>query len=366
MKTLGILGGGQLGKMIALSACYRGHRCIVLDPSEHCPASVAAKVLVGDFHDREKIEELCRQSDVVTYEFENIPASLVEEMSEKYNIPQGSLPLKFSQDRYLEKSGVNGVGVRTTEFRKMDTVRDLERFAEQYGYPFFVKTRSLGYDGHGQAVVRCREELSAAAELVQKSPCIAESYVDFDCEISQIAVRGFDGEFSFFPVPRNLHKEGILRISSVPSGVGRRTERLAAETTRRIMEGLGIYGILTVEYFVTKEGDLLFNEMAPRPHNSGHYTIEGCVNSQYDQLVRCLTGEKLGSTELLAPVVMVNVLGQHTGAVERLKRTEAARKCKIHDYGKSEARYNRKMGHLTFVDCTLGEAEKILKEIDYE
>mgnify|MGYP004667570215 CR=1 FL=1 len=366
MKTLGILGGGQLGKMIALSACYRGYRCIVLDPSANCPASVAANVLVGDFNDRAKIEELCRQSDVVTYEFENIPAAIVEEMAQKYNVPQGSLPLKLSQDRYLEKSAVNRVGVRTADFQKMDTVQDLQRFAEAYGYPFFVKTRSLGYDGHGQVVVHGQDELPLAAKLVAQAPCIAESFVDFACEISQIAVRGLQGEFSFFPVPHNVHKDGILRISAVPSDVSAQTERLAAETTRRIMEGLNIYGILAVEYFVTKQGEILFNEMAPRPHNSGHYTIEGCVNSQYDQLVRCLMGEKLGSTQLLAPVVMVNVLGQHVSAVERLKQTDAVKKCKIHDYGKSEARHNRKMGHLTFVDCTLQEVENILKEIDYE
>ena len=351
-KTIGIMGGGQLGLMIVEQAHLLGARTLCLDPAPDAPAfALSDGHIVAAYDDAAALEELCRRSDVVTYEFENVPGSVLIPLEKKYNIPQGFRPLYDSQDRLREKDNARANGLRTPLYAAVDDEASLRAALAEIGFPAVLKTRTLGYDGHGQAVLRGEADLAKARELLAV-PCILEEFVPFDFEASVVLVS--DGERVIcFPVGRNIHKDGILDLCIVPAEMPDQVRERMVSQSKRFMRDCGYRGILAIEYFV-KGDEVYFNEMAPRPHNSGHWTIEGCTTNQFRELVRFLLGEPLQEPQLVAPTVMKNILGQDLEAAERIA-AENRPGVHVHLYGKTESRPKRKMGHITFVGMDAGE-----------
>ena len=350
MKTIGIIGGGQLGLMIAEQAKLLGVRTIALDPAADAPAfAVCDEHIVAQFDDAAALEDLCRRSDAVTYEFENVPGEILVPLCERYNIPQGYRPLYDSQDRLREKRNAAEHGLPVPRFAAVDDEASLRRAVGELGLPCVLKTRTLGYDGHGQYVIRSEEDIAEAAKLTAV-PCILEEFVRFDCEASTVTVRDAAGRCVTFPIGRNIHRDGILDLSIVPAVLPDGLAARMAGASERFMAACGYEGILAIEYFV-RGNDFCFNEMAPRPHNSGHYTIEGTTTNQFRELVRYLTGERLCVPELVAPTVMKNILGRDMAEAERIA-AEGGENVFVHLYGKSECRPKRKMGHITYVGMT--------------
>ena len=354
-KIVGIIGGGQLGLMIAEQAHVLGVKAICLDPAPDAPAfAVCDGHIVAAYDDAAALEELCRRSDAVTYEFENVPGDILIPLCKKYNIPQGYKPLYDSQDRLREKSNARENGLRTPAFAAVDDEASLRRAVTALGLPAVLKTRTLGYDGHGQAVLRTDADIERALPLLAV-PCILEEFVPFDSEASIVMVS--DGvRVVSFPVGRNIHRDGILDLSVVPAAADPAVLARMKAQSERFMRDCGYEGILAIEYFI-KGGEIYFNEMAPRPHNSGHYTIEGCTTNQFRELVRYLIGEPLQEPQPVAPTVMKNILGQDLEAARRVG-AEQLPGVYVHLYGKTESRPKRKMGHITFVGMTMQEYER--------
>ncbi len=342
---IGIIGGGQLGQMLAISAFKMGHTVTVLDPNPNCSASTHADVLVGEYKDEAKVSELCDICDVVTYEFENVPSSVVE----RDKIPQGFKPLALSQNRNIEKQNARNAGLLVNRTFKVTDKDSLIKASKELGFPFILKTASGGYDGKGQVIVHEIEEFD-----ILSVECIAEELIDFDYEISVIAVRGFDSSVVTLPVPRNVHVNNILHMSIVPNE-DEEINEIARSYASRLLTESEIFGIVAIEFFV-KGRDVYFNEMAPRPHNSGHYSIEGCDYSQFDLALKAILKEELPKPKLLQPTIMVNILGQHMDNLYEV--TEGF----IHDYKKGEARINRKMAHVTFLNKSEEEVTKIFNK----
>ena len=355
MKTIGIIGGGQLGLMIAEQAHVLGVRAVALDPAPDAPAfRVCDDHIVAAYDDAAALERLCRQSDAVTYEFENVPGDILIPLCGKYNIPQGYKPLYDSQDRLREKTNARDHGLRTPGFAAVDDEASLRAAVRELGLPAVLKTRTLGYDGHGQLVLRSEADIERALPLLSV-PCILEEFIPFDSEASIVMVADKEHVVSF-PVGRNIHRDGILDLSIVPAAASQEVlDRMKAQS-ERFMRECGYEGILAIEYFI-RGGEIYFNEMAPRPHNSGHYTIEGCTTNQFRELVRYLVGEPLQEPRLVAPTVMKNILGQDLEAARAVER-EGRPDTYVHIYGKTESRPKRKMGHITFVGITGEEYER--------
>lgn len=349
MKTIGIIGGGQLGLMIAEQAHVLGVRAVALDPAPDAPAfRVCDDHIVAAYDDAAALERLCRQSDAVTYEFENVPGDILIPLCGKYNIPQGYKPLYDSQDRLREKTNARDHGLRTPGFAAVDDEASLRAAVRELGLPAVLKTRTLGYDGHGQLVLKSEADIGRALPLLAV-PCILEEFIPFDSEASIVMVADKEHVVSF-PVGRNIHRDGILDLSIVPAAASQEVlDRMKAQS-ERFMRECGYEGILAIEYFI-RGGEIYFNEMAPRPHNSGHYTIEGCTTNQFRELVRYLIGEPLQEPQLVAPTVMKNILGQDLEAARAVER-EGRPDVYVHIYGKTESRPKRKMGHITFVGLT--------------
>ncbi|WP_144480461.1 5-(carboxyamino)imidazole ribonucleotide synthase [Cytobacillus oceanisediminis] len=360
-ETIGIIGGGQLGKMMALSAKAMGFRVIVLDPTDDCPCGqVADEQIVGSYDDLEKIKQLSEQSDVITYEFENIDANALEWLNKYAYVPQGTELLRVTQDRIEEKRHIEAAGVRVAPYVAVTSVEDVRNGVEELGLPAVLKTARGGYDGKGQLVIRSVEDIPLAETLVSQGSCVLEKWIPFEKEISVIITRGTNGETAVFPVGENIHKENILHQTIVPARISLQAEAKAIGAAKQIAEALGLIGTLAVEMFLGANDELYINELAPRPHNSGHYTIEACETSQFEQHVRAVCGWPLGSTNLLKPAVMVNILGEHQQPL--LDKIAEVQDWKIHLYGKKEAKHKRKMGHVTLlretVERALEEAEQ--------
>lgn len=332
--------------MIAQQAKGLGVKTVCLDPGADAPAfAVCDEHIMARFDDAAALEELCRRSDAVTYEFENVPGEILIPLCERYNIPQGYKPLYDSQDRLREKTNAREHGLRTPGFVAVSDERSLRAAVAELGLPAVLKTRTLGYDGHGQLVLKTEADIERALPLLAV-PCILEEFVRFDFEASIIMVADAERVVSF-PIGRNIHRDGILDLCVVPAEVdGEVLGRMKAQS-ERFMRECGYEGILAIEYFV-KDGEIYFNEMAPRPHNSGHYTIEGTTTNQFRELVRYLVGEPLQEPRLVAPTVMKNILGQDMEAAEAVAE-EGREGVYVHLYGKSESRPKRKMGHITLV-----------------
>jgi 5-(carboxyamino)imidazole ribonucleotide synthase len=345
-STIGILGGGQLGRMMALAAARLGYRCHILDPHEHpCAAEVSAAFTRAAFDDVETLRHFADQCDVITYEFENIPVAPLAVLGEK--LVPGAASLEVAQDRANEKRFLEGCGVRVAPWREIDSEGDVAAALSQLGTPILLKSRRYGYDGKGQAWVHRAEEAAEAWEAIGRQPAVAEARVSFDAEFSVILARGRNGETSAFPLTRNHHEGGILRTSTVPAGApieAMTDEAIAA--AKAIEEALGHVGVLTVEFFATADGPLV-NEIAPRVHNSGHWTIEGARTSQFEQHLRAILGLPLGDPSLVATgATMENLIGPD---VERWAEFIAESGAHLHLYNKGEARPGRKMGHVTRV-----------------
>lgn len=430
-KTIGIIGGGQLGLMIAEEAHRQGSVVYALDPAPDAPAFAEADhCIVAAYDDLKALEQLGNATDVLTYEFENVPGDILRHLEGKYNIKQGIAPLFDSQDRLREKNNAARHGLPVPEYIALpacsadedcvevpvcqtddERIAELENAVGKIGMPCVLKTRRLGYDGHGQAVIRNEEDIVKAAGLLHV-PCILEAFVPFDYECSVVMVR--DGKTTIhFPIGRNIHKDGILDLCIVPAktlySIGNESGDLGDEALtplgrkiidgcEKFMAGCDYKGILAIELFV-KGDSYVFNEMAPRPHNSGHYTIEGCTTSQYAELCHFLLDQPLQQPRLVAPVIMKNILGQdlmatwaiveaskenarenHGGAIipdapcatsENIAKREnawsgaAGAGIFVHIYGKSESRPKRKMAHITFVPMTDEQYEEKWSERFY-
>ncbi|MBS8266205.1 5-(carboxyamino)imidazole ribonucleotide synthase [Mesobacillus boroniphilus] len=360
-QTIGIIGGGQLGKMMALSAKSKGFRVVVLDPTEDCPCGqVADEQIVGGYDDLDKIKQLSESSDVVTYEFENIDADALAWLNKHAYVPQGTELLRVTQDRIEEKRNIQAAGVSVAPYAVVTRVEDVRAGVDELGLPAVLKTARGGYDGKGQLVIRSVDDIDLAETLVSQGACVLEKWIPFEKEISVIITRGTNGETGVFPVAENVHKENILHQTIVPARISSVAEAKAIEAAKQIASAFRLVGTLAVEMFLAKDDELYINELAPRPHNSGHYSIEACETSQFEQHIRAVCGWPLGRTNLLKPSVMVNILGEHQQPL--LDKIGELQDWKIHLYGKKEAKHKRKMGHVTLlretVEIALEEAEQ--------
>lgn len=361
-QTIGIIGGGQLGQMMALSAKYAGFKIIVLDPTPHCPAGqVADEQIVAPYADVQAIEELAAKSDVLTYEFENVDLKALDDVADRVAIPQGTELLRITKNRLREKTFLNQAGMKTAPFVAVKSRDDLVTAISKLGYPCVLKTCEGGYDGHGQLVLHQQSDLDnpEVEKILALGDDILEGWVDFQLECSVMVARNASGETSVFPVSENIHWNEILHESIVPARISPATAKRAQEMAEKIAHALDLRGILGVEMFVTSAGEIYINELAPRPHNSGHYSIEACNFSQFAIHDRAICNWPLPKIKLLHPAVMVNVLGQHVAGAKELIATKPT--WHFHDYGKAEVRHNRKMGHITILTDDL---EQTLKEID--
>lgn len=354
-STIGILGGGQLGRMISLAGRAMGYRFVVLDPTEDSPCGqVADGQITAQYNNEKAAQQLAEQADVITYEFENVDANVAEMLCSTSYVPQGSELLHTTQHRIREKKAIEAAGAQVAPYREIADVEDLHKGLDELGLPCVLKTATGGYDGKGQWVIRDKREAIAAFETLQqaKTDLVLEKFIRFDKEISVIAARTPSGEIETFPVAENIHVENILHKSIVPARISREIDKKAQELAKKIAASLNAVGIIAVEMFLTKDGEIYINEMAPRPHNSGHYTMEACSTSQFEQHVRAVCDLKLGRPELLKPVVMVNILGEHVEPLLQWlakKEQPAGLEIKVHLYGKKEAKHKRKMGHLNIL-----------------
>lgn len=340
--SIGILGGGQLGYMLALAGYPLGMRFRFLDPSPEAPVGRIAPRVTGDYSDRAALEKFAHGIEVVTYEFENVPADALHFLSKKVAIfpPPGAL--EAAQDRLREKQLFEKLGIGTTEFASVPAASDLELALKKVGLPAVAKTRRMGYDGKGQWTLKTPEDVRIAKEGLPKLPIIVERFVAFTRELSVIAVRSKSGEIAFYPLVENHHRNGILRLSLAPApAVSRELQQAAEDIARRVLETLEYVGVLTIELF-ERDGKLLANEMAPRVHNSGHWTIEGAVTSQFENHLRAINGLPLGATTAIGASAMINLIGEVPDSAKVLAIPSAH----LHLYGK-EARPGRKLGHVT-------------------
>ena len=354
-STIGIFGGGQLGRMLALAARAMDYRTVSLDPAEDCPASqVCDDHIAAPYDDLDAASELAERSDVVTYEFENVDATAVEHIAKTTEVIPSPSVLKLTQDRELENAAISDLGIGVPEFRIVTSQGAAESAGRDIGFPVVMKTTRWGYDGKGQGVAHSPDEATRLfAELSENgrgSKVIVERMIDFEMEISVICARDRNGEMRTFPASENVHTNGILDLSIVPARTSSNTISKAEEVARRIAEGFGVVGLIAVEMFVTRDGDVLVNETAPRPHNSGHYSIEACDTSQFEQLARIAAGMPMGETTLLTPCAMANLLGDvwvDSGGRPNWSSALSVPGSHLHLYGKSDARVGRKMGHIT-------------------
>lgn len=359
-KTIGIIGGGQLGQMMAISAIYMGHKVIALDPAADCPASRVAEIIVAPYNDVDALRQLADRCDVLTYEFENVDADGLDAVIKDGQLPQGTDLLRISQNRIFEKDFLSSKAqVTVAPYKVVTSSQDLADIDLSKNY--VLKTATGGYDGHGQKVIRSAEDLEEAYTLADSADCVLEEFVNFDLEISVI-VSGNGKDVTVFPVQENIHRNNILSKTIVPARISESLAEKAKAMAVRIAEQLNLSGTLCVEMFATAD-DIIVNEIAPRPHNSGHYSIEACDFSQFDTHILGVLGAPLPAIKLHTPAVMLNVLGQHVEAAEKYVTENPS--AHLHMYGKIEAKHNRKMGHVTLFSDVPDEVEEFGKGIDW-
>jgi 5-(carboxyamino)imidazole ribonucleotide synthase len=363
-KTLGILGSGQLGRMFALEARRMGYRVHTFSPEKDSPTGQVADLeFIGNYEDVDRAREFAKGVDVVTFEFENISSEVVKALEAIVPTRPNARSLHIAQNRLREKTFLHYHKFPVTPFAKVDSEKSVLQAVSDLGLPLVLKTSGFGYDGKGQTIVYTSEEATSAFAKMDVEEAIVEKFIEFDVEISVVAARGIDGEFAAYPPVQNIHLHHILDVTIAPADISDILVQTAKETTRAVMEELDYVGTLCIEFFVTKDSKLLINEIAPRPHNSGHWTIDGCVTNQFEQQVRAICGFPLGSTDQLKPAAMVNLLGDIWADGEPnwnnvLKDPDA----KIHLYGKKDARPGRKMGHITVTATTSEEVQqKVLR-----
>lgn len=347
--TIGVLGSGQLGRMFAIAARRMGYRVWTYSPDEDTPTGqIADREWTAPYDDLDRVREFARQVSVVTFEFENVLAATAAAAAEYAHVRPAGNVLHTTQNRLREKNFLSGAGLPVTPYRAVESLESLRAAVAELGAPAILKSADFGYDGKGQYRIRSAGDAEAAWEAVGPRTAVLEAFVDYECECSVVAARCVEGRFVAYEVIRNEHADGILDISEAPARLPQGVRREAREIARAVLDRLDVTGVLCVEFFLTRAGKLLINELAPRPHNSGHLTFDACVTSQFEQQLRAVCGLPLGSTEMLAPAAMANLLGDLWSDGE----PDWAAACrlpnvKVHLYGKMEARTGRKMGHLT-------------------
>ncbi len=344
--TVGIVGGGQLGRMSALAAARLGYRCHIFTPEAHAPAvQVAAGATIADYEDREALLRFADAVDVITFEFENVSAEGLDLLASRKPVRPGPDVLRISQDRILEKTFLNEAGVATAPWAAVHDLDDLHDAVMRLGLPAVLKTTRLGYDGKGQAVIRTAEEAEAAFEALKPKPLILEGFVDFAAECSVIVARGGDGEMSAFDTVENRHRDHILDLTLAPAPRDPALLAAARDTGLRVAEAIGLTGLLAIELFIDAHGRIITNEIAPRPHNSGHWTIDACPASQFELHIRAVAGLPLPAATRHSDAVMKNLVGPDEIALwPRLLATPGLIP---HHYGKTHTRPGRKLGHVT-------------------
>jgi len=357
--TLGVLGGGQLGRMFTLAAYSMGYRVVVLDPDPHSPAGlIADQHIKANYRDHAALQLLGDECAAVTTEFENVPAESMEYLEKLCAVRPNADAVRIAQDRIREKSFAQDHGLATAAFAAIYEDADIVAAVETLTAPLVMKTASLGYDGKGQVQVNTLAEARNAFEQLGNTACVLEEMVDLECEISVILARSINGQTAVYPVGENRHVNGILDTTIVPATLDASLGEQAIEMAVRLADSIEYCGILAVEFFYTRQGELLINELATRPHNSGHYTVDACATSQFEQHVRMMCGLPPGDTQMLSPVVMTNLLGDIWKEDEPdwqqvLNESQAH----LHLYGKKEARPGRKMGH---INCLAADVEQAL------
>ena len=347
-STLGILGGGQLGRMLSQAASRLGFDVVILDPEPDCPAArVSRAQITAPYDDPDALQALGRLCDVVTFEFENVPALSVEQLAEAGAlVAPGPTALAVAQDRVDEKTYLNAVGAVTVDFAPVATLNDLTAAIARLGLPALLKTRREGYDGKGQAWIRDAADAAAAFDAIGRRPAILEAAAIFNRELSVIAARGHDGGVAVSPLGENIHANGVLKTTLAPAAVDSATQERAVEIASAVLDGLDYVGVMGIELFDMGDGVLLVNEVAPRVHNTGHWTQDGCVCDQFEQHIRAIAGWPLGPTQAHARIEMTNLLGDE---VDEWRAIAAEPKARLHLYGKHEARVGRKMAHVNRV-----------------
>ena len=360
--TVGILGGGQLGRMLALAARRMGYRIHSFSPDTETPAGQAAdRELAASYDDLDALRSFARGVDVVTLEFENIPALAVKALEEFVPVRPGPRALGTTQHRLREKTFLREAGFPTVPFRAVRSRAELDDALGEIGTPAVLKTAGFGYDGKGQTRIAASGDAGAAWGALGGDEAVLEKWTDFEREVSVVAARGIDGEFAHYGVVENAHRNHILDLTVAPAeGLPPEAAREAVEITRGVFEDLDLVGTACVEFFLTHDGKMLVNEVAPRPHNSGHWTIDAAATSQFEQQLRAVSGLPLGSTQALRPAAMANLLGDLWEDGEPDWASVLAHPgVSLHLYGKAEARPGRKMGHLTAVAATTEEAAQL-------
>lgn len=357
--TIGIVGGGQLGRMMALSAKNIGFKVGVLDPTLNCPAAqVADWSINANYDDTLALEELALRTDVVTYEFENVSVEALNAVSQKVSIPQGTDLLAITQDRLLEKSFLEANDIVIAPYSTIISPTDIQDAIDGIGYPCVLKSTRGGYDGKGQYILYSRSDLAPSMDLLREGTCVLEAWIPYEKELSVLVTGNGQGEFTTFPVVENIHRKNILHETIAPARVSDDVVEEAQRIARVIAESVNLAGTLAVEMFLTKAGGLYVNELAPRPHNSGHYSIEACSISQFDAHIRGICGWPLPEIELLSDAVMVNILGDQLDETYGLIPEKP--NWNFHYYGKKGAKPGRKMGHITMLTKDI---EKTLEEV---
>lgn len=357
-SNLGVLGGGQLGRMTGIAARRLGYGFHVFEPGVGCPAGqVADREVNAPYSNLDALTDFARQVDLISFEFENIPADVLQHVARSAPIHPDWTVLHTCQNREREKTFLKSCGYPHAPFAVVDSAESLRRAVAEIGIPSVLKTADFGYDGKGQVKITPDTDIDKAWTSLGAPRGVLEGWIHYTCELSVICARTRNGEVNVFPVSENIHTNHILDFSIVPARIDPKIQAEAIDLAASIAEDLKVVGLIAVELFLDRSGKLLVNEMAPRPHNSGHYTFDACVTSQFEQLVRAVCGLPLGSPDLLRPVVMVNLLGDlwrdEPPAWDRILSHPAA---KLHLYGKKEARPGRKMGHFCVFGATVDEA----------
>lgn len=353
--TLGVMGGGQLGRMFCVAARTLGYHLVVLDPDSESPAGrIADRHIRADYTDQTALDELASLCDVVTTEFENVPADSLRYLAQKTVVHPSAEALEIAQNRNREKQFAANAGLKPAPYYAVKSEQDLEKAISVIGTPAILKSATLGYDGKGQAVIEQADDIIEAYRSMDSVECVLEKKIDLALEVSAIIARNPQGEAVCYPIAENQHRNGILHMSIVPARIEPSLAEQAEKQALALADALDYTGILAVEFFVSTEGELLFNEMAPRPHNSGHYTKDACVTSQFEQQARMMCGLKPGDARLISPVVMVNMLGDLWDP--DWSKLLAYAEIKLHLYGKKQARPGRKMGHFNVLSDSLEQA----------
>ncbi|WP_298609891.1 5-(carboxyamino)imidazole ribonucleotide synthase [uncultured Thiothrix sp.] len=368
-STIGMLGGGQLGRMFTVAARTLGYKVIVLEPDPLSPAGqLADQHLRAAYDDEQALRQFGEQCAVVTTEFENIPAQTLEFLTQFCPVRPSATAVQVAQDRMVEKEFVRSCGLSPVPFAPIRQLADIPSACSQINFPAILKTARFGYDGKGQITVNHPSEVEAAFLQLKTVECVLEQRVDLAKEISVVLARSVHGEMDCFPVAENLHRNGILHQTIVPARINEALAEQAKQAAQRIAAKLEFVGVMAVEFFVTRQGELLINEMAPRTHNSGHYSLDACITSQFEQQVRMVCELPFGDTRLHTPVVMMNLLGDLWGSSQPIwDELLHSPNSKLHLYGKHEARAGRKMGHFCTLhpdlNAAIAEADRIFSTL---